>query len=67
MDELIESINKITGFRVELFYYSDAVSEGYKAQFYGDSKGNYQMEEVFERPLDAILRLAEVHELSLSN
>ena len=58
----MSNINKITDFRVELFYYSDATKEGYKAGFYADS--DYQMKEVFENPIDAIFKLAEVYGLS---
>jgi len=64
MDELIKSINKTTGFRIEIIYYSGATSEGYKAKFYGDTKEDYKMKEVFENPIDAIFRLAEEYGLS---
>lgn len=63
MEELIGLINKTTGYRVEIYYCSYAdCTEGYKARFYADEN---EMVEIFEKPLDAVLQLAENYKITL--
>lgn len=66
MEKLIADINSITGFRVELYYYSDTTKEGYKAGLYGDNPTeDYVMKEIYDDPLCAIKRLAKEYDINV--